>query len=167
MDVTEAWSLSDDQLLRICRKELHFERYRQAYDALLEYCARLMRAGKRIPPSILASYGLAVAHAENAREGLRICLQALSSDRRNPDAYLCLARVYLLSGSRRSAIDVLAQGIRLCGGKHRGLSELRNELGVRQPPPIPFLPRDSTINVRLGRALRKHKQKSSARLTPA
>jgi hypothetical protein len=166
MDVTEAWSLSDDQLLRICRKELHFERYRQAYDALLEYCARLMREGRRVPPGILASYGLAVAHAENAKEGLRICLQALSSDRRNPESYLCLARVYLLTGSRRNAIDVIAQGIRLCG-KHRGLSDLRNELGVRQPPPIPFLPRESTINVRLGRALRKRKQGSAARLTPA
>lgn len=166
MDVTEAWSLSDDQLLRICRKELHLERYRQAYDALLEYCGRLMRAGKRIPPYILASYGLAVAHAENVKEGLRICLQALSSDRRNPDAYLCLARVYLLQGSRRNAIDVLSQGARLCG-EHRGLSDLRNELGIRQSPPIPFLPRESAINVRLGRALRKNKQKSSARLTPA
>jgi tetratricopeptide (TPR) repeat protein len=166
MDVTEAWSLSDDQLLRICRKELHLEHYRQAYDAFLEYCARLMRESRRIPPGILASYGLAVAHAENAREGLKICQQALSSDRRNPDAYLYLARVYLLMGSRRSAIDVLAQGIRLCG-KHRGLSELRNELGIRQSPPIPFLPRDSTINVRLGRALRKRKPKGEARLTPA
>ena len=166
MDVTEAWSLSDDQLLRVCRKELHLERYRQAYDALLEYCARLMREGRRIPPVILASYGLAVAHAENVKEGLKICLQALSSDRRNPDVYLCLARVYILQGSRRNAIDVLAQGARLCG-KHRGLSELRNELGIRQPPPIPFLPRESAINVRLGRALRKHKQKSAERLTPA
>jgi hypothetical protein len=166
MDVTEAWSLSDDQLLRLCRKELHFERYREAYDALLEYCSRLMRAGKRIPPNILASYGLAVAHAENVKEGLKICLQALSSDRRNPDAYVCLARVYLLQGSRRNAIDVLTQGARLCG-KNRGLSDLRNELGIRQQPPIPFLPRESAINVRLGRALRKHKQKSSARLTPA
>jgi len=166
MEVTEAWSLSDDQLLRVCRKELHFERYRQAYDALLEYCGRLMRAGKRIPPNILASYGLAVAHAENVKEGLRICLQALSSDRRNAEAYLCLARVYLLQGSRRNAIDVLAQGARLCG-KHRGLSELRDELGIRQPLPIPFLPRESAINVRLGRVLRKRKQKSSARLTPA
>jgi hypothetical protein len=100
------------------------------------------------------------------KEGLKICLQALSSDRRNPDAYLCLARVYLLQGSRRNAIDVLAQGVRLCGN-NRGLTELRNGLGIRQPPPIPFLPRESTINVRLGRALRKRKQKSSARLTPA
>ena len=166
MEVTEAWSLSDDQLLRVCRKELHFERYRQAYDALLEYCGRLMRAGKRISPSILSSYGLAVAHAENVREGLKICLQALSSDRHNADAYLCLARVYLLSGSRRSAIDVLAQGARLCE-KHRGLSELRSELGIRKRPPIPFLPRESPINVRLGRALRKRSEKSPSRPTPA
>ena len=166
MDVTEAWSLSDDQLLRVCRKELHFERYREAYDALLEYCGRFIREGRRISPSILASYGLAVAHAENVREGLKICLEALSSDRRNPEAYLCLARVYLLAGSRRSAIDVLAQGIRLCG-KHRGLSELRNGLGIRQRPPIPFLPRENTINVALGRALRKPKQKSASRPTPA
>ena len=166
MDMTEAWSLSDDQLLRVCRKELHSKRYRQAYDGLLEYCGRQIREDRRIPPSILALYGLAVAHAENVREGLKICLEALSSDRRNPDAYLCLARVNVLQGSKRNAIDVIAQGIRLCG-KQSGLSELRSELGIRRPPPIPFLPRENTLNVRLGRALRKRKQKSTSGATPA
>jgi hypothetical protein len=166
MDITEAWSLSDDQLLRLCRKELHFKRYRQAYDAMLEYCGRQIREGRRIPPGILALYGLAVAHAENVREGLKICLEALSSDRRNPEVYLCLARVYILAGSKRNAIDVIAKGLRHCG-KHQGLSELRSELGIRRPPPIPFLPRENTINMRLGRALRKRKQKSASRTTPA
>jgi tetratricopeptide (TPR) repeat protein len=161
MDVTEAWSLSDDQLLRVCRKELHLEHYREAYDAFLEYCSRLIRQGRRIPPNVLASYGLAVGRAENVREGLKICLQALSSDRRNPDAYLCLARLYLFEGSKRNAIDVIAQGLRHCGN-HRGLLELREGLGVRQPPPIPFLSRESAINVRLGKALRKRKQKKAA-----
>ena len=110
-------------------QELHFERYRQAYDALLEYCGRLMRAGKRIPPGILASYGLAVAHAENVREAgpAGSACKRFRPDRRNPDAYLCLARVYLLHGlPEKRAIDVLAQGLRLCGNASRPVGAPRN-----------------------------------------
>lgn len=38
---------------------------------------------------------------------------------------------------------------------------LRRALGVRQVRAIPFLPRDNAVNVRLGRVLRKLKDKMS------
>ena len=159
MDVLDAWSLSDEQLLRQCRDALALERYREACDALAEYCGRSMRLDKPIPPSVLAFYGLAVGHAENVRDGLKICFQALSADRRNSNAYLCLARLYVLADSKKNAIDVLGQGIRVCQNR-RELIALRRALGIRQIRAIPFLPRDNAVNVRLGRVLRKLKGKA-------
>jgi hypothetical protein len=159
MDVLDAWSLSDDQLLRRGREALRLERYREACDALGEYCGRSIRMSKPIPPSSLAFYGLAVGHAENVRDGLQICFQALSADRRNSNAYLCLARLYVLADAKKNAINVLGQGIRVCGNQ-RDLIALRRALGIRQVRAIPFLPRDNAVNVRLGRVLRKLKGKA-------
>jgi hypothetical protein len=159
MDVLDAWSLSDEQILRRGRDALARESYQEACDALGEYCDRSMRLEKPIPPSVLAFYGLAVGYAENVRDGLKICFQALSSDRRNSNAYLCLARLYVLGDSKKNAIDVLGQGIRVCKNR-RELIALRRALGVRQVRAIPFLPRDNAVNVRLGRVLRKLKGKT-------
>ena len=108
----------------------------------------------RIRSPLAAKFG----HAENVRDGLDICHQALSADRRNPNAYLCLARLYVLADARKNAIDVLAQALRVCGDQ-RELIALRRTLGVRQVCAIPFLPRESVVNVRLGRVLQKLKGK--------
>ena len=161
MDELDAWSLSDEQLVRQGRDALRQGRYREACEALGEYCGRSMRLERSIPPTILAFYGLSVGHAENVRDGLEICFQALSADRRNPNAYLCLARLYVLADARKKAIDVLNQGLRVSAG-HRGLNTLRRSLGVRQVRAIPFLPRDNAVNVRLGRVMRKLKRKIPA-----
>jgi len=154
MDVLDAWSLSDEQLLRQGRDALRLGRYREACDVLAEYCGRSIRMERQIPSSALAYYGLAVGHAENVRDGLEICFQALAADRRNPNAYLCIARLYVLADAKKNAIDVLGQGLRVAKN-HRGLIALRRDLGVRQRRAVPFLPRESALNVRLGKVLRK------------
>jgi hypothetical protein len=150
--------ISDERLLRRGRDALWLDRYPEAARSLSVYCSRLKERGHPIPPTILAYYGLAVGHAQNVREGLKLCLEALSDDRRNPTIYLCLARLYVLSGARKNAVEILAQGLRV-RANHRGLNTLREELGVRQRRPIPFLPRESTVNVHLGRFVRKLKRK--------
>ena len=158
MDKREAGNLSDEQLLRVGRDALWLGRYQDASDALRQYCDRLSHHEKKIPPTVIAYYGLALGHSANVREGLQICLGALSVDRRNPTIYLCLARLYVLAGSKRSAVDVIAQGLRY-RANHRGLNALRVDLGVRQSRPIPFLPRENPVNIRLGRVLKKVKRK--------
>ena len=158
MDVLDAWSLSYEQLLRLGQDALRQGRYREACDALAEYCGRSMRQERAIPSNVLAFYGLAVGHAENIRDGLKICFQSLEADRQDPNAYLCLARLYVLADSKKNAIDVLAQGLRVAPN-HRGLNALRRGLGQRQGRAIPFLPRDNKVNVRLGRVIRKLKKR--------
>lgn len=160
-DPSDTWSLSEEQLLRIGRNALWLENYREAYEALSEYCDRLKKRHRWIPPATLACYGLAVGYAENVREGTNICLEAFSQDRHNASIHFCLARLYVLAGSKRNAVEVITQGLRL-SRSHRGLNALRKALGVRQALPIPFLSRQNAVNVRLGRALRKLKGNSTA-----
>ena len=155
----DSGSLSEEQLLRVGRDSIWLERYRDACEALGEYCDRLRKFNRPISPAILAYYGLAVGHSRNIREGLRMCLDALSRDRRNPSIYVCAARLYILADSKKNALEVIGQGLRI-SRNHRGLTALRQSLGVRQRVPIPFLPRRNAINIRLGRALRKMKKKA-------
>jgi hypothetical protein len=159
----DPWSLPEEQLLRVGRDAIWLERYRDACEALGEYCDRLRKFDRPISPAILAYYGLAVGHSQNVREGLRLCLDALSRDRRNPNIYHCAARLYVLADSKKNALEVIAQGLRISRG-HRGLTALRQSLGVRQRVPIPFLPRRNAINIRLGRALRKMKKKGRPKI---
>ena len=84
----DVWSLSEEQLLRHGRDALWLEKYPDACEALLEYCERLKRYERPVPPAVLAYFGLAVGHSRNVREGLKLCLEALSQDRRNPNIYL-------------------------------------------------------------------------------
>jgi hypothetical protein len=158
----DSWSLSEEQLLRVGRDAIWLERYRDASDALAEYCSRLTKHNRPISPAILAYYGLAVGHSQNVREGLRLCLDALSKDRRSPTIYLCAARLYILANSKKNALDVITKGLRVSRG-HRGLNALRLSLGVRQRVPIPFLPRRSAVNIQIGRALRRMKKKQRSK----
>ena len=162
MATFDSWSLSEEQLLRLGRDALWLERYRDACEALSEYCERLKRYDRPISPAILAYYGLSLGHSQNIREGLRICLEALSQDRRNPNVYLCVGRLYILGNDRKAALEVISQGLRISRG-HRGLTALRQSLGMRQAVPIPFLARRNAVNVKLGKALRKIKSKGKTR----
>ena len=44
-----------------------------------------------------------------------------------------------------------------------GLTALRQSMGVRQAVPIPFLPRKSAVNIRIGRAIRRIKKKGKTK----
>jgi predicted Zn-dependent protease len=159
----DSWGLSEEQLLRLGRDALWQGKYDDACEALSEYCDRLKHYNRPVPPAVLAYYGLSIGHSRSAREGLRICLDAISQDRRNPNIYLCLARLYVLANSRKNAVDVIAQGLRV-SRTHQGLRALRQELGVRQKPAIPFLARENAVNVGLGRVLRRLKKPGASAL---
>lgn len=147
---------SDEEVLKRGREALKLERYAQAADFFVEYCDRLRQQGTAVPAGVLASYAVALGHTRRLKEGIEICLKALSADRRNPHIIYCLAQLYVLADSKRKAIEVVERGLRR-SPDHRGLLRIRQELGVRRSPPIPFLPRRNLVNVRLGKAIRKRK----------
>ncbi|HSS45015.1 MAG TPA: hypothetical protein VLO07_06705 [Thermoanaerobaculia bacterium] len=150
--------LSDEKLVRMAREALQLRRYGRARELFLEYCERQYKLGKPPPASVLAAYGLVLGHMGQPKEGLDLCLKALSLNRRSADVYWGLAGLYALARSRRKAVDAIERGLSLSPG-HPELTRLREEIGFRHTPPIPFLSRDSAINVRLGKAIHKRRRK--------
>jgi tetratricopeptide (TPR) repeat protein len=154
----------DEELLKRGRDALKLQRYPQAREFLSEYCNRQTKRDLSVPTGILASYALSLGHTKSLKEGLDLCLKAVSSDRRNPHIYWSLVQLYLLSGSRKKAVDAMEIGLKVAPD-HRGLLKLRQEMGVRKAPPIRFLSRNSVVNVKLGKAL--HKLRTGGKSTGA
>ena len=154
----EVGLLSDEKLVHMAREALQLRRYERACEFYKEYCERHFRKGKPVFASVLAAYGLALGHVGQPSEGLDLCLKALSLNQRSADVYWCLAGLYALSHSRKKAVDAIERGLRL-SPDHAELNRLRAEIGFRHTPPIPFLSRDSAINVRLGKAIHKRRRK--------
>lgn len=149
--------LRDEDLARRGRMALRSGKYRIAHDFFVEYCDRQIQQERPISGGLLSDYALSVAYLGDLKEAAEICFRALARERRNPDVFLALARVYALGSSRKKAIDAIDRGLAL-SPHHPGLISLRAELGVRRPPPIPFLARENRWNVWLGRMMGRVKR---------
>lgn len=110
---------------------------------------------------ILANYALCLGQAQRVREGVDICRRAFESGSRHPEISLRLAQLYLLAGSKRLAIAQVERGLAI-SPHFAELQRLRAEIGIRRPPPIPFLPRGSAVNVGLARLLRRRRTGSGS-----
>ncbi len=146
--------VAEEDLVRKGREAVKQGRFVEGGELLFEYCDRLKRGGRPISPVILANYALCLGHSGRLREAIGICREALPPGSRRPEVSLCLARLYLLAGTKRLALEESERALRL-SPHNEELRRLRGELGFRRPPPIPFLPRESVLNVRLGRLLRR------------
>jgi tetratricopeptide (TPR) repeat protein len=81
-----------------------------------------------------------------------------------PLLYLNLGKAYAAAGRRTSAIIAFSQGLHY-DPHHAGILQDMKKLGMRTPPPIPFLDRSNPINKFLGKALyKKKKQKQEGKL---
>lgn len=94
-------------------------------------------------------YGLARLQGETD-EGVRLCRRALELDIYQPENYYYLASALLLTEDRRSAVDVIEQGLQI-DATHEGLQSLKTEIGQRRRPVLPFLARDNFLNRSVGR----------------
>lgn len=95
--------------------------------------------------------GVAIARREGRkREGVELARYGVELDPRDPESRLNLARAYLLIRNRRGAIRQLKIGLQLSPG-NRALRSLRDRIGLRRRPFIPFLSRDFFLNQWVGR----------------
>ncbi|MCM2269438.1 MAG: hypothetical protein NDJ75_05010 [Thermoanaerobaculia bacterium] len=103
-------------------------------------------------PGIVYSYlGYGVAKFQNkTTEGLRLCEHAIKIEFYEADNHWNLARVSVLAGHRRNAVNAINGGLRL-DPDHDGLLKLKQEIGLRRQPILGFLGRDNFLNVLLGR----------------
>lgn len=125
--------------------------------ALAEAAWKMFQEIPGAPPEAALSgawYGFLLGHGGRLGEGLRLCRDAVKKAFWDPRAHAWLARLELAAGHRREALGALEQGLKV-SPEHRELQSLRRSLGMRRPPPIPFLDRRHPINRFVGRLLRK------------
>lgn len=108
-------------------------------------------AQEQLPSLYFAYLGYGMArHQGQEQEGARLCRHAIELEFHEPENYYCLAQVFLLMNDRRAAIDAIDRGLEI-DSAYSGLVELKQRLGMRRPPVLPFLPRQSFPNRALGK----------------
>jgi tetratricopeptide (TPR) repeat protein len=115
-------------------------------------------------PFVMSYYGCLLALAGNqAAEGIRICKEAIKrlkeavpvgSEFFHPMFYLNLGRAQLAIGDKEDAIKAFKLGLKMDPENKDLLGEIK-KLGLRKPPPVPFLRRSNPINKYIGMLLRR------------
>jgi hypothetical protein len=123
--------------------------------ALLGEAAAERGTGRELPGVVYSFLGYGIArYQKRIRDGLKLCEHAVKIQYYEPDNHLNLARVQLMTSDRRAAVASIARGLKL-DPNHRGLKELRIEIGVRRRPVIPFLSRSNLFNQLFGKIRHK------------
>jgi tetratricopeptide (TPR) repeat protein len=100
----------------------------------------------------LSWYGLTIAVMQKKfKPAIDLCRRAIDLEFYNGDHYANLARVYVIAGNRKKALETIEQGLKLIP-EHEYLAQVRRSLGIRARPAVPFLTRENPINVSLGQA---------------
>jgi Flp pilus assembly protein TadD len=103
-------------------------------------------------PFYLSYVGLTLAAADRNWDGAEeICQRALKMRRTQAELYLNLAEVYRLAGRKDEAVETLILGRQMTRKDPRILAAL-HKYGIRRPPVLSFLDRQSFLNKKLGKA---------------
>lgn len=82
------------------------------------------------------------------RRGVELCLVSMETERENPAHSLNLGKVHLVSGQKNEALRVFREG--MAKGGEAEIQRHLEELGMRKPPVLSFLPRTNILNKYLG-----------------
>ncbi len=114
----------------------------------------------------LSYFGLSLALVQKKyKEAIDLCKRSLEMEFYNADQYANLARVYMAAGNRKKAVEIAEAGLK-DHPEHETLRTVRQELGVRSRPSLPFLSRDHPVNVTLGQSRHAKKQASPTKRKP-
>jgi tetratricopeptide (TPR) repeat protein len=108
----------------------------------------------------LSYLGLCLALVEKNYDGaIDLCQRAIEMRPGETAHYVNLVRVYVAAGKRKQAVSLCDDALKILPSDDRILA-LRQELGVRAQPPVPFLSRENPINQALGRTRHAKKVQS-------
>jgi len=114
-------------------------------------------AAKRLAASAFSYFGLCVAMVNRKyAQAVEYCNISLKANFLDPDHRHNLALVYLERNDRKRAVETLNAGLRL-QPDNTAINLVFDRIGRRRPPVIPFLGRDHSLNVWLGRMRAKKK----------
>jgi hypothetical protein len=102
-------------------------------------------------PRVLSNYGLTLVLVEGDRQrGIRFCEEALRRGLQTTETLVNLAKALVVTRNKEQAVRALRKAMELAPDDPRVGQEFA-ALGLRRPPPLPFLPRDFFLNKWLGR----------------
>lgn len=85
--------------------------------------------------------------------GLDLCRNVARSEIHDGDVFLNLARAEWFHKHRKNTVVALKKGLQI-DNRHPGLRQMREQMGIRQRSPLPFLPRSHKLNQALGKLMR-------------
>ncbi len=101
-------------------------------------------------PRVLSNYGLTLVLVEGDRQrGIRFCEEALRRGLQTTEALVNLAKALVVTRNKEQAVRALRKAMELAPDDPRVTAEFV-ALGLRRPPPIPWLPRSFFLNKWIG-----------------
>jgi hypothetical protein len=102
-------------------------------------------------PRVLSNYGLTLVLVEGDRQrGIRFCEEALRRGLQTTESLVNLAKALVVTRNKEQAVRALRKAMDLAPDDPRVGQEFA-ALGLRRPPPIPWLPRSFFLNRWIGR----------------
>lgn len=102
-------------------------------------------------PRVLSNYGLTLVLVEGDRQrGIRFCEEALRRGLQTTETLVNLARALVVTRNKEQAVRALRKAMDLAPDDPRVGAEFA-ALGLRRPPPIPWMPREFFLNKWIGR----------------
>jgi tetratricopeptide (TPR) repeat protein len=102
-------------------------------------------------PRVLSNFGLTLVLVEGDRQrGIRFCEEALRRGLQTTETLVNLAKALVVTRNKEQAVRALRKAMDLAPDDPRVGAEFA-ALGLRRPPPIPFLPRSFFLNKWIGR----------------
>src|SRR5574340_1162918 len=96
-------------------------------------------------PSIQSYMGMCIALERGKMTyGLMLCNDAILQEPENPVHYRNLGRIYLRAGKIVDAIETFRKGLSF--GDNAEIKHILDNLGTRNKPVFPFLPRNNFLN---------------------
>ena len=100
----------------------------------------------------LSYFGLSLALVQKKfKPAIELCRRAIALEFYNGEHYANLARVYIAAGNRKKALETLEDGFKAAPDDEI-LTLVREAIGVRARPAVPFLDRSHPINVSIGQS---------------
>src|SRR3989440_7799113 len=102
-------------------------------------------------PRVLSNYGLTLVLVEGDRQrGIRFCEEALRRGLQTTETLVNMARALVVTRNKEQAVRALRKAMELSPDDPRVSAEFA-ALGLRRPPPIPWLPRSFFLNKWIGK----------------
>jgi len=113
------------------------------FEEALEYFQKAILLERT--PVICSSLAYCLAKARGELQpALSLALEALHQEADNPVFYLNYGRVLSLAGNKEQALQILRKGLEF--GRHPGIMQELEKLGIRKPPVFRQFHRDHFLN---------------------